>query len=92
LFFGDARLAIAALMYVDVVYADDLNAYRIFGAGEGNERLFKSMKSCQQELHLWGEANQVSFDPSKESIFLHCGSRREQISMYLESSLMGRSA
>ena len=25
------------------------------------------MDKCQEELHKWGEANQVSFDPMKES-------------------------
>ena len=28
--------------------------------------IFADMDSCQQELHKWGCANQVTFDPSKQ--------------------------
>ena len=32
-----------------------------------NDRVLAEGRSCQEKLHLWGRANQVSFDPSKES-------------------------
>ena len=33
-----------------------------------NEALYVDMRNCQREVHKWGGANQVSFDPSKESM------------------------
>ena len=67
LFFEDARLAINECFFIEVVYADDLNAYRIFSSACHNDIIIVSLKSCQQELHAWGAANQVAFDAAKES-------------------------
>jgi len=67
LFFEDARLAINECFFTEVVYADDLNAYRIFSSATHNDNIIVSLKSCQQELHKWGAANQVAFDAGKES-------------------------
>ena len=50
-----------------MAFADDLNAYRIFGAKIENSTIEKNLKTCQQELHRWGAANQVAFDAAKES-------------------------
>lgn len=66
-FFEDARRAINEWFYTEVVYADDLNAYRIFSSTVSNDIIKKTIDSCQHELHEWGAANQVSFDASKES-------------------------
>ena len=49
------------------MYADDLNGFRVFPATVGNDAIRKSMDNCQEELHKWGAANQVEFDPGKES-------------------------
>ena len=67
LFFEDARLAIQEMSYTEVVYADDLNAFRIFGQSAQTESVQKSLELCQSELHRWGKANQVAFDAGKES-------------------------
>jgi hypothetical protein len=75
LFFEDARLAINEYFFTEVVYADDLNAFRIFGKGAKTESIQRSMKHCQHELHTWGNANQVIFDASKESQHILCLSR-----------------
>ena len=66
-FFEDSRLAINEWFFEEVVYADDLNAYRIFPPDTGNEIMKACINNCQQELHKWGLANQVAFDPGKES-------------------------
>jgi hypothetical protein len=66
-FYEDARRAIKEWFFKEIVYADDLNAYRIFTSTTPNTNVVKAMESCQGELHLWGRANQVTFDPSKES-------------------------
>ena len=67
MFFEDARRAINELHFTKAVYADDLNAYREFGSQVSDETVMKSIDICQEELHTWGKANQVEFDPAKES-------------------------
>jgi hypothetical protein len=67
LFFEDARFAIHEYFFQEVVYADDLNAYRIFPPDTGNDSIKTCIHNCQQELHKWGLANQVAFDAGKES-------------------------
>ena len=67
LFFEDARHAINECMYTEIVYADDLNAFRVFKSEAADEQIHESLKRCQDELHSWGAANQVEFDSAKES-------------------------
>ena len=67
IFYEDARSAITEMSFTEIAYADDLNSYRVFGNGMENSRIFTSIDLCQEELHKWGRANQVSFDPCKES-------------------------
>ena len=55
------------MFFKEVVYADDLNAYRVFASDIHNDIILVALKSCQQELHTWGAANQVAFDAGKES-------------------------
>ena len=57
-------------MYTETVYADDLNAFRVFPASVQNTNVLKSLAACQTELHDWGRANQVAFDPKKESVHI----------------------
>ena len=66
-FFEDARHAINEYLFTEVVYADDLNAYRIFPSDTNNDIMKTCIRNCQQELHKWGAANQVEFDAGKES-------------------------
>jgi hypothetical protein len=67
LFFEDARQAIMECFFREVIFADDLNAYRIFSSITDNATIKNSLHNVQDELHKWGEANQVSFDSAKES-------------------------
>ena len=67
LFFEDARHAINECFYEEVVFADDLNAYRTFPAATDNSFIKESLNNCQRKLHKWGAANQVAFDAGKES-------------------------
>jgi hypothetical protein len=67
LFFEDAANAINEVMFQEVVYADDLNAYQVVPGTTSVEQATKSLDRVQEELHKWGSANQVVFDPTKES-------------------------
>ena len=66
LFFEDARQPIIECFFKEVIYADDLNAYREFPSTTDHIIIKNSLRNCQDELHKWGEANQVSFDSAKE--------------------------
>ena len=55
------------MFFKEVIYADDLNAYREFPSTTDNNIIKNSLCDCQDELHKWGQANQVSFDSAKES-------------------------
>ena len=67
LFFEDAYKAIWEFMYEEVVFADDLNACRVVPSTTSVEDATKSMDLVQEELHKWGDANQVVLDAAKES-------------------------
>ena len=67
LFYEDVRHALNECFFKEIVYADDLNGFRIFTEEYENAQIQGSMGSCQKELHEWGRANQVEFDPAKES-------------------------
>ena len=69
-FCEDARMPLHKSQYSESVFADDLNAYREFTLDIPNDILMNSARECQRELHKWGRANQVAFDPKKEST--HC--------------------
>ena len=56
--------------FTEVVFADDLNAFRSFPLNTANDVAIGAAEACQQELHKWGRANQVQFDPKKESLHI----------------------
>ena len=66
-FFADARQAINSTGHTEVVYADDLNAYKLYAADVSNKDIMDDTAACQKSLHEWGRSNRVSFDPGKES-------------------------
>ena len=69
-FYEDARRAVQECFFNEIVYADDLNAYRTIPSTKTNDKIQESMRLCQTELHTWGRANEVVFDPAKESMHI----------------------
>ena len=67
LFFEDAAKAIQEFLFEEVIYADDLNAFKILPSSTPNDAALKAIDNVQNELHQWGAANQVCFDANKES-------------------------
>jgi hypothetical protein len=67
LFFEDAKRASNEFLDEEIVYADDLNAFKIVPSSTTLESAQGSMDLVQHELHKWGAANQVIFDSAKES-------------------------
>ena len=66
-FFEDARLAIEKAGFTDTKFADDLQAYKRYAKNVRNSTIFRHTARCQAELHKWGAANAVTFEPTKES-------------------------
>ncbi len=69
-FFEDARVPVINSGFTETVFADDLNCFRSFGKDVPNPEIMKSLQTCQSNLHSWGRANQVQFDPKKESFHI----------------------
>ena len=67
-FYADASNAVAKNDFLDIVFADELNCTKIFPSSKSNDDILLEGKKCQKELHAWGAANRVSFDPGKESL------------------------
>jgi len=70
--YADARKATDSLGFTETVFADDYNCFKRFAKGKLPQglRCEIELKGAQKELHLWGKANQVMFDPAKESFHL----------------------
>ena len=62
LFFAGPQKAINEYMYEEIVYAHDLNAYKVVPASTTVTSAMASIAQVQNELHQWGLAHQVTFD------------------------------
>ena len=69
-FYADSRRPIRMSDFSEIIFADDLNAWRKYDAATTHQTMIKAMTGCQEELHKWGQANQVSFDKDKEGMFI----------------------
>ena len=67
-FFEDVNIPIKKASFKDVEFAHDLNAYRAYDGYTSNKTIMKHARKCQTEVHTWGRANQVVFEPTKESV------------------------
>ena len=77
IYYADAAVAVNLHGFLEIIFAGDLNCFNDFGLHTPNSELHDEMCSCQQELHRWGRANQVSFDPNKESMHVLALHERE---------------
>ena len=98
-FYKDARRAAQVLDFIETVFADDFNCFKRFRRGKMSQALRAEieLKGAQRELHLWGKANQVLFDPSKESFHLlhrrlHSASEFKLLGVLFDSKLVMHSA
>ena len=75
LFYEDARHSVTRKGFLESVFADDFNCWKAFPVkhtevNDSQKKALDKLKEVQKELHWWGEANRVLFDPSKESLHL----------------------
>ena len=62
-FYEDARVAVSSLGFQEVVYADDFNCFEAFPRSTANSIIMDALAEWQHELHSWGRAKHVIFDP-----------------------------
>ena len=67
IFFEDAAYAVRSHGFNEIIYADDLNAYRAYPLKTPNAAIKEASRRCQGGLHTWAVPNQVTFDAAKES-------------------------
>ena len=75
LFCESARYSVNFKRFVETVFADDFNCWKAYkvkhdNVSEDQASALHDLRGAQKELHQWGEANRVVFDPSKESFHL----------------------
>ena len=70
-YYSDASDAIRKHDFQETVFADDLNCFRVFDESIGDDYIFSHVCKCQTSLHEWGAANQVIFEPTKESMHIY---------------------
>ena len=60
--------------FAETVFADDLNCWKRYKLDKQtatpHEAPLADLNEAQRKLHLWGQANQVLFDPGKESFHI----------------------
>eukprot|EP00746_Dinoflagellata_sp_MGD_P124290 gnl/MRDRNA2_/MRDRNA2_58876_c0_seq1.p1 gnl/MRDRNA2_/MRDRNA2_58876_c0~~gnl/MRDRNA2_/MRDRNA2_58876_c0_seq1.p1 ORF type:complete len:133 (+),score=30.30 gnl/MRDRNA2_/MRDRNA2_58876_c0_seq1:23-400(+) len=91
-FYKDALKPVRDTGFTEAVFADDLNAYKSFAVTTKDEVALEEGKRCQEKLHEWGRANQVSFDPGKESFHVLArsggkGGDWEQLGVHFDTAL-----
>ncbi len=98
LFYEDARLSVNRKGYEESVFADDFNCWKPFRVRHtevqaDQKSALTDLNAVQKELHLWGEANRVLFDPTKESFNLlhhrfHFGEDYKLLGVVFDTSLL----
>ena len=67
-FYENAAIAIRVHGFCEIVFADDLNAYKAFELTAANNEIVADLENCQHEVHIWSKTNQVCFGATKESM------------------------
>ena len=70
LFYADGCRATIKYFFTKTVFADDYNCWKAFPSRIGRSEILRQCGACQARLHEWGAANNMKFDPSKESFYV----------------------
>eukprot|EP00959_Pyramimonas_sp_CCMP1952_P109008 2279741-Pyramimonas_sp.AAC.1 len=74
-FYSDSKEAVRSVGFQGIIFADDLNAFKVLVRDETNAEAYAAMHECQNKLHSWGHANGIVFDASEESMRILSHSR-----------------
>ena len=70
IFFRDATNIINDETFREIIFADDLNAFKEFDRNTPDDEIKFKLEKVQRQLHRWGAANQIAFDAGKESFHI----------------------
>ena len=96
-FFSDSREPLNRKGFTETTFADDLNAWKAYLLDRSDPGrhtpVLQSLAAVQRELHLWGNANRVRFDPAKESFHIlhrtfHHGDNFKVLGCVFDSQLL----
>ena len=91
-YYSDVSKAVEENDFQGTVFADDLNSFKVYDAGIGDQFIMKEAANCQRSLHKWGAANKVVFEPTKESFHIidaqhPCGENFKMLSVTFDPKL-----
>ncbi len=79
-YYADSSAPLRKCGCTETTFADDLNCWKAFrkvprpagmqGPLPTHGPMLAELRGAQRELHLWGDANRVLFDPSKETFHI----------------------
>ena len=72
---SDYYIATRSVGFKEIIYANDLNAWKDIAPAVTDEEAFELTRTCQSSLHDWGKANRICFDATKESMHILSRSR-----------------
>ena len=70
LFYADGVRPVEKKGFTESIFADDLNCFKNFHRSIGPDYVLRQIQECQNEVHKWGHANRVIFDPGKENALI----------------------
>ena len=70
LLFEDTATAIRVHGFYEIVFAEDLNAYKAFERTAGNHEIVWNLKKYKHKVHTWSKATQINFDATKKSMHI----------------------
>jgi hypothetical protein len=67
-YFADIRFIMQQCNLIDLLFADDANAFQIFSGDVDNGHIMQQLTHCQGKCHEWGDKNQIEFENTKEKL------------------------
>ena len=91
-FFADVAVEVPSSGQSVRLFADDLAAYIARSCQISNATVLEELRDIQEKTHVWGERNQVTFDPGKESFQIlhpscHEGSDFKYLGTWIDCAL-----
>ena len=68
--FADIAKEVQEATFNEVIYADDLNAFKTYQESLPNDLILDELTNCAKKCHAWGDKNQVEFEPTKEHFII----------------------
>lgn len=70
IFYASSARPVQQMGFTESIFADDLNCFKNYSRAIGKDYVLHQIQGCQEEVHQWGRANKVTFDPGKEHLLI----------------------